>query len=133
MGRIIINSVSTTSEDLNVIDFTDDGNFYEALVSNVKLSRKLSRVEVSRMGVSKGKKGMNHQTLSNNWMVSPEAELRAVNRTNQRGIRTVIHPSLSSNWITNDCQLQYWRLKHHVYTDTLKARTTYCRGNVYVK
>ena len=26
--QIIINSVSTTSEDLNVIEFTDEDNFY---------------------------------------------------------------------------------------------------------
>ena len=47
--RRIMNYVSTTSEDLNVIDFTDNRNFYEALVSTVKVSR----VGVSRVGVSK--------------------------------------------------------------------------------
>ena len=45
--QIIINSVSTTSEDLNVIDFTDEDNLYEALVSTVKVSI----VGVSRVGV----------------------------------------------------------------------------------
>ena len=55
-GRRIINSVSTTSEDLNVIDLTDNGNFYEALVSTMKVSRKASGVGVSRVGVSKGKR-----------------------------------------------------------------------------
>ena len=85
------------------------------------------------MGVLKVKKGINHQTLSKNWMVSTEMALRTVNRTTQRGIRTVLRPSLSCCWRTNDLQLQYQRLRHHVYTDTFKAGTTSRRGNVYAQ
>ena len=132
-GQRITNSVSTTSKYLNVIDFKDDDNFYEALVSTVKVSRKVSRVGVSRVVFSKGKKGIIHQTLSKNWMVSPETALRTVNRTTQRGIREVLHPSLSRCWITNDRQLRYLRLRHHVYTDTLKSGNNYCRDNVYAQ
>ena len=51
-GRIIINTVSTTSKDLDVIDFADDDNFYNALISTVKVKR----VGVPRVCVSKGKK-----------------------------------------------------------------------------
>ena len=76
-GRRIINSVSPTSEDLNVTDFTDDDNFYEALIYTVKVSI----LGVSRVGVSKRKKGINHHTLSNNWMFSPQTALRTVKRT----------------------------------------------------
>ena len=128
MGQRIINYFSTTGEDFNVIDFTDDDNFYEALVSTVKVSRKLSRV-----GVSKGKKGINNQTLSNNCMVSPETALRTANRTTQQGIRTVLYPSLSRRWRTNDRQLRYWRLRHDIYTDTLTVGTTSRRNNVYAQ
>ena len=88
---------------------------------------------VSRVGVSEVKKGINHQTLSKNFMVSPETALRTVNRTNQRGIRTIFHPSLYCCWRNNDRQLHYRRIRHHVYIDTLKAVTTSSRGNVYDK
>ena len=129
----IINSVSTTIEDMNIIDFKDDDNFCKSLVSTVKVSRKVSIVVVSRVSFSKGRKRINHQTLLKNWMVYPEKALRKVNRTTQQGIRTVLHFSLSRRWRTNDCHLQYQMLGHHVYNDNLKSGTTYCRGNVYVQ
>ena len=128
-----MNYVSTTSEDLNIIDYTDNDNFYEALVSTVKISSKTSRVGVSRVGVLKGKKGINHETPSKNWIVFPKTALRTVDRTTQRGIRTFFHPSLSCRWRTNDRQLQYRRLSHRVYTDILKSETTFLRGNVYAQ
>ena len=131
--QIIINSVSTTSEDFNIKDFKDHDKFYKALVSNVKVSSKVSRVGVSRVDVSKGKKGINHQTLSKNCMVSSEMALRTVKRTTHRGIRTVLHTSLSHCWRTNGRQLRYRRLRHHVYIDTLKSVTTSRNGNIYAK
>ena len=131
--HIIINHISTTVEDFNFIDFTYHDNFYEALFSTVKVSSKVSKVGVSRVDFSKGKKRINHQTLSKNWMVSPEMALRAVKRTTHRGIRTVLHTSLSHCWRTNDRQLRYRRLRNHVYTDTLKEGTTSRSGNVYAK
>ena len=132
-GHRIINHVSTTSEDFNVIDSTYHDNFYEALVSTVKVSSKVSKVGVSRVDFSKGKKRINHQTLSKNCMVSPEMALRTVKRTTRRGIRTVLHTSLYRFWRSNYHQLRYRRLIHHVYIYTLKAGTNSRSGNVFAK
>ena len=111
----------------------DGDNFYKALVSTVEISRKVSRVGVSRVGVLNENKGINHQTRSKNWMVSTETALRTVNRTTQRGIRTIYHPSLCCCWITNNCQLRYCRIRRHVYTYTLKAGATDLLVNMYAQ
>ena len=121
-GQRIINSVSTSYED--AIDFTDDNNFYDALKA---------KVNVARVGVSKGKHAISHETLSKNWMVSPETAMRMVQRTTQRGIRTVLHPSLSRRFRTNDRALRYRRLQHDVFTDTMKAGTLSRRKNLYAQ
>ena len=53
--------------------------------------------------------------------------------TTQRGLRTVIHPSLSCHFRTNDRQLRYRRLQHDVFGDTLLAGTKSKRGNKYAE
>ena len=85
-GRRIISAVSHTCIDVEAIDFTDDDNFGQALQS---------KVTVSRVGVGKNKRSITAETLARKWLVSPEAAKRTVQQTTQRGVRTVLHPSLS--------------------------------------
>ena len=49
--------------------------------------------------------------------------------TTKRGPQTVLHPSLSRRFRTNDWQLQYRRLQHDVLDETLLAGTKSKRGN----
>ena len=58
-GRRIINSLST-SED-NAVDFTDDENLYNELND---------KVNVSRVGYSKGRHGVTSESLSQKWLIS---------------------------------------------------------------
>ena len=125
-GRRIINSVSvTTCADIDAIDFTDDDNFAEALQSKVKV--------VARVGTSRSRHAVDSELLARRWMISPEAAARTVKSTTQRGIRTVLHPSLSRRFRTNDRGLRYNRLRHTMFTDTLKAGTISRRGNQYAQ
>ena len=128
-GRRIISFMTHTitnhtSIDVDTIDFTDNDNFGDALQS---------KVQVPRVGVSKGKRSIPAEALAQKWMISPEAANRTVQCTTQRGIRTVLHPSLSRRFRTNDRALRYKRLQHNVFTDTLKAGTKFRRGNLYAQ
>ena len=69
-GQSISNSISTGEEDS--LDFTDDENFFDLL--NTK-------VNVARVGVSKGKHGVASESLSQKWLVSLEAAKRTVQHT----------------------------------------------------
>ncbi len=72
-------------------------------------------------------------TLSKKWGISPEKAKNTIQRTTQRGIRTVLHPSLSRRFRTNDQALRYRRLPHPVFGDTLIAGTTSLQGNKYAQ
>ena len=50
------------------------------------------------------------QVLASNWGIDVRTAARTVQATTQRGIRTVLHPTLSRRFRTNDRQLQYRRL-----------------------
>ena len=66
-GRRIIYSLSTFEDD--VVDFTDDENFFNALNAKVK---------VARVGASKGIHGVTLESLSKNWLISTEASRRTL-------------------------------------------------------
>ena len=51
----------------------------------------------------------------------------------QRGLRTVLHPSLSRRFLTNHRQLRYRRLRHAVFGDTLLSGTKSKRDNNYAE
>ena len=74
-GRRIINYLST-SED-HAVDFTDEDNFYKAL--NAK-------VNVDKVGASKGRHGVTLDSLSQKWLILPEEERRTQQHTIQQGI-----------------------------------------------
>ena len=54
-GQRIISSMTHTSVDVETIDFTDNDNFGDTLQS---------KVQVSRVGVSKGKRSIPAETLA---------------------------------------------------------------------
>ncbi|KAI2512329.1 Reverse transcriptase (RNA-dependent DNA polymerase) [Fragilaria crotonensis] len=58
---------------------------------------------------------------------------RTFNVTTQRGIRTVLHPTLSRRFRTNDRQLRYRRLPIDCFTDTLISNTASRRNNKYAQ
>jgi hypothetical protein len=58
-------------------------------------------------------------TLAKNWGIGIEAAKITRLVTIQRGIRRMIHPSLTKRYKTNDRQLRYRRLPVTIFTDTM--------------
>jgi hypothetical protein len=70
------------------------------------------------------------QVLVTNWGINLRTAARTVQATTQRGIRTVLHPTLSRRFRTNDRQQRYRRrLPIDCFTDTLFSNTTSRRNN----
>jgi hypothetical protein len=69
------------------------------------------------------------QVLATNWGIDVKTAARTVKATTQRGIRTVLHPTLSRRFRTNDRQLRYRRLPIDCFTDTLFSNITSRRNN----
>ena len=72
-------------------------------------------------------------TLAEKWLVLPKVARHTLEQTTQRGVRTISNPSLSRQFRTNDRQLQYKRLRHEVFTDTMQAKTKYRCGELYTQ
>jgi hypothetical protein len=60
-----------------------------------------------------------HAFPYNNWGIGLEAAKMTRLVTTKRGIRRMIHPSLTKRYKTNDRQLRYHRLPIIMYTDTM--------------
>ena len=104
------------------MDFTDGENFYKALTA---------KVNVAKVGASKGRHGVTLEYLSQKWLISPEAARITVKHITHRGIRTILHPYLSGKFNTNGLALSHNRLHHSVFTDTIQAGNISRRGNWY--
>ena len=59
--------------------------------------------------------------LAKNWGIGLETAKRTIEATTQRGLRTILHNTLSPRFCTNDWQLRYRRLMHEMFTDTLES------------
>jgi hypothetical protein len=68
------------------------------------------------------KGGIDAATLANNWGIGIEAAKRTRLLTTQRGIRRMVHPSLTKRYKTNDRQLRYRRLPVTMYNDTMYSK-----------
>jgi hypothetical protein len=64
------------------------------------------------------------RVLATNWGINARTATRTVRATTQRGIRTVLHPTPSHRFRTNDRQLRYRRLPIYCFTDTLDICNT---------
>jgi hypothetical protein len=65
------------------------------------------------------KAGFDAATLAKNWGIGIKAANRMRLVTTQRGIRIMIHPSLTKRYKTNDRQQRYRRLQVTMFTDTM--------------
>jgi hypothetical protein len=103
---------STKLQDLSSV--LDDGTLLAEL-DDTNLNSNISLVK-SEM---RDKVGVDAATLAKNWGIGLEAAKRTRLVTTQRGIRRMIHPSLTKRYKTNDRQLIYRRLPNTMYTDTM--------------
>jgi hypothetical protein len=92
----------------------DDGTLLAELDDkNLNLNISLVKSEM------RDKAGVDAATLANKWGIGIEASKRTRLVNTQRGIRRMIHPSLTKRYKTNDRQLRYRRLPVTMYTDTM--------------
>jgi hypothetical protein len=103
---------SAKLQDLSAV--LDDGTLL-AILDETSSNLNVSMVK-SEM---RDKSGIDAATLANNWGIRIEAAKRTRLVTTQRGIRRMIHPSLTKRYKTNDRQLRYRRLPVTMYTDTM--------------
>jgi hypothetical protein len=112
--KLLSSKYSDTSAKLqDVSSVLDDGTLLAGLDDiNTNLNISLVKSEM------RDKCGIDATTLANNWGIRIEAAKRTRLLTTQRGIRRMIHPSLTKRYKTNDRQLRYRRLPVTMYTDT---------------
>jgi hypothetical protein len=113
--KLLSSKYSDTSAKLqDLYTVLDDGTLLAELDDN-NLNLNVSMVK-SEM---RDKAGIDAATLSKNWGIGIEAAKRTRLVTTQRGIRRMIHPSLTKRYKTNDRQLRYRRFPVTMYTDTM--------------
>ena len=72
---------------------------------------------------------LDHLVLANKWGILPQKALKMICCITQHGVCTLLHPSSSRQFRTNDNQLWYRRLPHNVYSDMSFATKVPRRGN----
>ena len=120
-GQRLINSVSCSYLQ---VDPTGCEEFADALERNVN---------VCQAKTSRGWRAIDADVLAEKWMVSPDIARRTLSRTTRRGIRTTAHSSMSRRFRTNDRHMRYKRLRHIMYTDTMKASTPSRTKDLYAQ
>ncbi len=116
----VINTLSSMMTD--TADITDDENFGVALEQHVT-------VIVAALDTAKTAPGWIHfkagklvdaETLAKCWLIPANRAARTVDRTTQQGVFTMLNPTLSCRFPTNNCMLRYPRMPHPVFVGTLK-------------
>jgi hypothetical protein len=92
----------------------DDGTLLAELdENNLNLNVSMVKYEMRDKG------GIDAATLAKNWGIAIETATRTRLVTTQRGIRIMVHPSLTKRYKTNDRQLRYRLFSVTIYTDTM--------------
>jgi hypothetical protein len=130
--------INTSAKLQDLSSVLDDGKLLAELDdTNLNLNISLVKSEM------RYKAGVDAATLTKNWGIGLEAAKRKRLVTTQRGIRRMIHPSLTKRYKTNDKQLRYRRLPVTIYTDTMfskilsrqknKAAQIFCTDSGFVR
>ena len=82
---------------------------------------------------SETKPRLDAQLLARKWGIGLDAAKRTIRATTSRGIRSVLDPTISRRYPTNDRQLRYRRLPLEMYSDTMKASVRSRNGNKYAQ
>jgi hypothetical protein len=125
----VINTLSSMTTD--AADITDDENFGVALEQHVTVSVAVLDTTKTAPGRihSKAAKPVDAETLAKHWLIPANRAARTVDRMTRRGVCTMLNPTLSCRFPTNDCMLRYPRMPHPVFGDTMFAGTESKNGN----
>ena len=100
---VVSNTINSERDDIGAslqgISVTFDN---EALSWALKLAVAIQVVKISGSG-----RQFEAEHIARNWGIDIHAARRTFKATTQRGIQTLLHPSLTRRCRTNDCQLRY--------------------------
>jgi hypothetical protein len=110
-------TLSDTAIKLQALSLTlDDSYLLQEMASHVHISE----VNMSNLTADmRDRGGVDVATLANNFGIGIEAAKRSRLVTTQRGVKRMIHPSLSVRFRTNDRHLRHHRLPMTCFTDTM--------------
>lgn len=80
--------------------------------------------DTKSVATSKCQHAVKAKDLAKRWGIGLHTVQRTLDATTQSSVRTILHPTLSRRFRTNDWQLRYRRLSHSMFTDTLEATTS---------
>ena len=86
-------------------------------------------VNVSSIHVAQRRNGIDASKLASNFGIGLDTARKTLEVTTQRGIRSVLNPTLTRRFRTNDRQLRYRRLAVDMFTDTMFSKVKSKRGN----
>ncbi len=119
---------SVVSATYTAIDITDNENFATVLDHHVKVDM-TTAVQTARLTTSQQKLANDSNMLAWHWGIPLHKTKRTVQRTSQHGVRNIENLTLAHRFCTNDRMLQYCRLHHTIFADTMFASTLSRRSN----
>ena len=119
----IINALSSMTT--NATDITDDEIFGIALEQHVTVSVAVLDTTKTAPGWinSKAGKPVDAEMLAKRWLIPANCAARTVDRTTQQGVCTMLNPTLSCHFPTNNYMLHYPCMPHPVFGNTMLAGT----------
>ena len=103
----MISSVSHSTTEC-AVNIVDNLNFAQVLESHINHSiSDFNTASTTGSFKTKALQPIDHITLSNRWNISKDCARQIIEKTMQRGVRKVLHPSLSRICLTNDRGLRY--------------------------
>ena len=120
-GPAFISTVVLYSLAYDATDVMDHDNLVTALEAQIHISIMLIRT-VRKLSIDP-------IVLAKRWGIIPEKAQKTIQATNQREIRTVLHPSLLRESITNNRSLWYLCKPHSIFLDMMFASRVSRKGN----
>lgn len=123
-GRVVEREASSRGQYIAAVtcDIKEDE---EAPNSDYSLLTALNHsVQVKAVASKKAPNSINPMDLVKRWKISPKTARKTVEHTTCRMQRTLLHPSLSRRFKTNDRMLRYKRLQEDVFGDTMFSKVT---------
>ena len=98
------------------------------------LSKGRDPVRIKVVHTSRRRNSLSPQLLAKRWGIQLATAKRTLDATIQRGVRSVLKPTMTRRYRTNDRQLRYRRLSRNIFTDTLEASVfSWFRQNRYAQ
>jgi hypothetical protein len=125
----VINTLSSMTTD--AADITDDENFGIDLEQHMTFNIAAFDTTKTAPGQihSKADKPVDAEMLAKRWLIPANCAASTVNQTTQRGVCTMLNPTLSCCFSSINCMLRYLCLPHPVFGNTMFAGTVSKNGN----